>query len=494
MRANSGRARKPEWVRLYALQLAITDGIIVLLAVFLAQILWIGNGIVGSRVVTPDSSELSRFEIPYAVVSSFIVIAWFGWLGAAQTRSIRVVGIGTSEYARVVNVSLAIFSAAVVVFFLLKLDVARGYLLTAIGLGTLALLTSRWLWRRWLMKQRRGGLMSSRAIVVGSPEGIRYISDQFNSRFPYAGYRIIGACYTATPPPTMNEAEGDAQPLNLGSLSDVPGAVVQNDIDAVLVSGGSGLSPSVIRELSWSLEGLDVEMAVSPALLDVVGPRIHTRSLAGLPLIHVDIPEYESGRSFIKSAFDRSAAVAALLALAPLFVAIAIAIKLTSPGPVFFRQERIGLRGAAFEMLKFRSMHVDAEAMLAGLRSQNDSDGGVLFKMKADPRVTQIGRLLRKHSLDELPQFINVLKGDMSVVGPRPPLRAEVEQYETHVQRRFLVRPGLTGPWQISGRSDLTWEESVRLDLYYVENWSITTDLVYIWRTLKVMLDGRGAY
>lgn len=486
-----GRPRQSEWARLYALQLGITDAVVVVVAMLVAQFLWVGNSIRGWYVVIPETSELSEFQIPYVLITVSIALIWALWLSGAQTRSPRVVGIGTTEYVRVVNVSLTVFASIVVVAFLVKIDIARGYLLTAFGIGIVGLIFARWLWRRHLVSQRRAGLMSSRALVVGSADGARYIADQFNTRFPHAGYRIVGACY----PRVDKQSSSDSRtPLYLGGIDDVAAAVDQHDIDVVIVSGGHGLGPSTIRELSWSLEGLDVDMAVSPALLDVVGPRIHTRSIAGLPLVHVDIPEYESGRSILKAAFDRTSAAVALLILSPLLVAIAIAIKLDSPGPIFFRQERIGRRGAPFEMLKFRSMRTDAEAMLETLHDKNDSDGGVLFKMKDDPRVTAVGRFLRRHSLDELPQFINVLKGDMSVVGPRPPLRREVEQYETHVQRRFLVRPGLTGPWQVSGRSDLSWEESVRLDLYYVENWSITTDLVYIWRTLRVMVDGRGAY
>lgn len=491
---NTGRPRQTDWSRFHALQLAISDLVIVAASVIVAQFLWTGTALRGGLIAIISSSQLAGWQIPYIVLSVAIAVAWVVWLGVSGSRSSRVVGIGTAEYARVVNVGVYLFSVVVIVAFLFKLDIARGYIITAFGLGIAGLVLSRWSWRRWLMSQRREGRMSARALVVGNRASAEYIADQFNRRFPHAGYRIVGACYPPVGEDSAPEAKGPPELARLGSLEDVVSVVHSSDVDVVIVTGGDDMGPSVVRELSWSLEGLDVEMAVSPSLLDVVGPRIHTRSIAGLPLMHIEIPEYDGGKAFLKAFFDRCASLLALVLLSPLMLLIALAIKLSSPGPVFFRQERIGLGGAPFEMLKFRSMLRDAEELLADVESLNESDQGMLFKIRQDPRVTRVGRFLRRHSLDELPQFINVLKGDMSIVGPRPPLRAEVERYPSHVQRRFLVRPGLTGPWQVGGRADLSWDDSVRLDLYYVENWSLTTDLVYVWRTLQVMLNGRGSY
>jgi exopolysaccharide biosynthesis polyprenyl glycosylphosphotransferase len=463
-------------------------------SVLFAQFAWVGSTIQGSLVVIPESSELSELDVPYIVLSTVVVVIWVVMLGATESRTPRVLGIGTAEYARVVRVSVQFFASLVVVAFLLKLDIARGYLLTAFAVGLALLLLSRWAWRQWLLKQRSLGRMSARTIVVGNRAGARHIADQFTRRFPHAGYLIIGACYPPNEKTILDGVSTAAAPLGLGSFADVVRVVADHGVDVVIITGGDDLSPSAIRELSWSLEGLDVEMAVSPSLLDVVGPRIHTRSVAGMPLMHIDIPEYEGGKSLLKAFFDRCAAALALIVLTPPMLVIAVMIKSTSRGPVFFLQERIGLRGEPFRMLKFRSMSDNAEVLRSEMRSLNESDQGVLFKIRDDPRVTGVGRFLRRHSLDELPQFINVLKGDMSIVGPRPPLQNEVDQYDAHVLRRFLVRPGLTGPWQVSGRSDLSWDDTVRLDLYYVENWSITTDLIYVWRTVKVMLEGRGAY
>ncbi len=233
---------------------------------------------------------------------------------------------------------------------------------------------------------------------------------------------------------------------------------------------------------------------VAPALTDIAGPRIHIRPVAGLPLLHIEEPELSGGRRLVKAMFDRTVGLLAVLALLPALLFIGIAVRLTSPGPALFRQTRIGRGGRPFTIYKFRSMHVDAETRLQALLEYNDRSEGVLFKIRRDPRVTGIGTVLRRYSLDELPQLLNIVKGDMSLVGPRPPLPSEVEQYEMDVHRRLLVKPGLTGLWQVSGRSDLSWDEAVRLDLHYVENWSLILDFMILWRTVAAVVKGRGAY
>ena len=234
-------------------------------------------------------------------------------------------------------------------------------------------------------------------------------------------------------------------------------------------------------------------MVVAPALTDVAGPRIHITPVAGLPLLHVEEPEFTGVRRLFKSVSDRVLALLLYLLLSPLLVLIAIAVRVSSRGPALFRQERVGQDGQTFGLLKFRSMYVDAEARLAALQGSNEASG-LLFKMRADPRVTPVGRWLRRYSLDELPQLWNVVRGDMALVGPRPPLPSEVAAYESHVRRRLLVRPGITGLWQVSGRSDLSWDDAVRLDLYYVENWSPALDAMILWKTLFAVVRGKGAY
>lgn len=282
----------------------------------------------------------------------------------------------------------------------------------------------------------------------------------------------------------------------LGPMSSVAVHARALGADSIIVANRPDDDPEFIKRLSWELEGTASELVISSRIADVAGPRISLQPLDGLPLIKVQIPEFEGGQHALKRAVDIVFAGLVMIPIALVVMPIiGLLIKLDDRGPVFFRQTRIGRDGQEFGILKFRTMRIDAEEQLAKLQAQNEGNG-VLFKMKKDPRVTRIGAILRKYSIDELPQFWNVLRGDMSVVGPRPPLPREVREYDGKVYRRLFIKPGITGLWQVSGRSDLSWEESVRLDLRYVENWSIMSDLMIMWRTAKVMVapSGAGAY
>jgi exopolysaccharide biosynthesis polyprenyl glycosylphosphotransferase len=253
------------------------------------------------------------------------------------------------------------------------------------------------------------------------------------------------------------------------------------------------LDGPALRRLGWELEDTQAELLLAPAVTEIVGPRVRIRPVSGLPLLHMERPELRGVRRLTKEAFDRISATVGILLLAPILVSIALAVKASSRGPMLFRQERVGRGGRTFTMLKFRSMVVEADSMVDRLAAHSDGNG-VLFKKRTDPRVTRVGRVLRRYSLDELPQLFNVLRGDMSLVGPRPPLQREVEQYGRDMHRRFLVKPGLTGLWQVSGRSDLSWDDSVRVDVRYVENWSLTFDFMILWKTVGAVVRGSGAY
>jgi exopolysaccharide biosynthesis polyprenyl glycosylphosphotransferase len=248
-----------------------------------------------------------------------------------------------------------------------------------------------------------------------------------------------------------------------------------------------------LRALAWELEKTGTDLCVSPALLDVAGPRTTIRPTAGLTLLHVDHPQLTGARLLIKDVFDRCAAAVVLILLAPLLVAVGAAIRLYDGGPVLFTQVRVGKNGRVFRIYKFRTMVVGAEQRKVQLLTSSDTDG-ILFKLRKDPRVTGMGARLRRWSIDELPQLVNVFLGDMSLVGPRPAVPDEVAQYAEHVHRRLVVKPGLTGLWQVNGRSDLSWDESVRLDLRYVENWSFALDVQILWKTVSALLRGSGAY
>ena len=300
---------------------------------------------------------------------------------------------------------------------------------------------------------------------------------------PDAGFGVVAVCCSDP----ISAIEG--VPV-VGAEDDAAEAASRLGVDIVACSSAWQSGAAGLRRLGWALEGTGIDLVVSPALTDVAGPRIRARPVAGLPLLYVESPTFSGGRRFAKAAFDLVAASVMLLLALPIFVVTGALIWFEDRGPVLFSQRRVGLGGRTFVMYKFRSMIVGAE----GNRPNQNEGAGPLFKLRDDPRITRIGRAIRRWSIDELPQLANVLKGDMSLVGPRPPLESEVAAYEADVHRRLLVKPGLTGLWQVSGRSDLSWEDSVRLDLYYVENWSFTSDLRIVWRTVRALWERRGAY
>jgi exopolysaccharide biosynthesis polyprenyl glycosylphosphotransferase len=304
----------------------------------------------------------------------------------------------------------------------------------------------------------------------------------------YHGLTVVGAC-------VAHPSEGDevAGVPVYGDLGDVTAAVRAFGADTVAVLACPEMDGIKLRTLAWELEKTGTDLCVSPALLDVAGPRTTIRPTAGLTLLHVDHPQLSGLRLLLKDLFDRCVAAVVLLLLAPLIVAVGAMIRLSDGGPALFTQVRVGKDGRVFRIYKFRTMVVDAERRKAELLASNDHDG-ILFKLRKDPRVTAMGARLRRWSIDELPQLVNVFLGDMSLVGPRPAVPAEVAQYAEHVHRRLVVKPGLTGLWQVNGRSDLSWDESVRLDLRYVENWSFALDLQILWKTIWALLYGSGAY
>jgi exopolysaccharide biosynthesis polyprenyl glycosylphosphotransferase len=302
--------------------------------------------------------------------------------------------------------------------------------------------------------------------------------------------QVVGACLSSGDGARL---VGLGVPL-LGGLEDVADAVRVSGADTVAVAAGASVGPARLRRLSWQLEGTDTDLVVAPGLMEVAGPRLHIRPMTGLPLLHVEEPEFAGARLVAKAIVDRSLATIAFVLSVPLMAILWVAVRVSSPGPAIFKQVRTGRDGREFTLLKFRSMYVDAEKRRAELEQRNERSDGLLFKIRDDPRVTPVGRFLRRYSLDELPQLINVMHGKMSLVGPRPPLPEEVALYHDDVRRRLLVKPGLTGLWQISGRSDLDWDDSVRLDLRYVENWSFTLDLMILWKTMSAVVRGRGAY
>lgn len=479
-RADSKRPRLP-WRQAYALRLWLSDLFALVWVVFGTQLLWFGWGNVA--VTIREDSRVNEFS--YWLFSAGLVVVWMWALSLIDSRDHRVIGAGTTEYVRVARASFSLFGAIAILAFLLRIDVARGYLLIALPLGVVMLILERWLWRQWLVAYRRVGEYSARVLLVGSPDSVAQIARELQ-RTPDAGYAVVGAC---TPTGQLADTiPGTSIPV-MGQVDNISRAIEATGADTVAVTSTDDLPPYKVKQISWALEAGRQHLVLAPSIVDIAGPRLHTRQVAGLPLIHVETPKFTRGQRFLKRAVDVAASTIGIIVLSPVLVFLAITVRLTSQGPVLFRQTRVGLRGEEFTMLKFRSMVVNAEDLLEQLaKQQRDSGNEVMFKMKNDPRVTPVGRIMRKYSLDELPQLFNVIGGSMSLVGPRPPLPGEVAKYADHVHRRFLAKPGITGLWQVSGRSSLSWEESVRLDLSYVENWTMIGDFVILAKTARAAL------
>jgi len=463
------------WERAHRVRLGLTDAAVIAIATGVA------SGI-----------QLHLGEPPVDVVTRAALLAtvWFATLLAMRTSLTALFGSSTAEYRGIAHASGLAIGLMAVLAVLLDWDSMRLTVLITLPTGLLGLLMSRWSWRRWLSIQRRHGRFTSQTLVVGNRDEVEYVVRALEP-IGTAGYQIVGATLL----------DGNAREMDLGrttvpvlgNLNTVAEVAIALNADTIIVAGRPERDPDFIKRLSWELEGTASELVLTDHLADVAGPRLSFTPVDGLPMIKMQIPTYEGAKHVLKRALDIVVSTLALVPIILLTPVLALLIKLDSPGPVFFFQERVGRDGKPFQIVKFRSMHADAEQRLAALKTANEGSG-LLFKMKNDPRITRVGRILRKLSFDELPQFWNVLAGEMSVVGPRPPLPSEVSDYDGTVSRRLYIKPGITGLWQISGRSDLSWDESIRLDLRYVENWSVITDLQIMWRTARVMFAPRGAY
>ncbi len=425
----------------------------------------------------------------YLLFSALIPPVWLGVLALTHAYERRLLFVGTDEYQRVIRAGVRLTVCMALASYVLNAELARGYLLIVLVLTTALSLLGRFLLRKRLHRARGRGRCMHRVLVLGHAPAVAQTTGQLHRRYHH-GLQVIGAC---VPADQLADASRTVDVPVFGALGAAANAAAAAGADTVMVLSCPELDGAMLRRLAWELERDDIDLIVSSSLVDTAGDRITVRPVDGLPMMHIEHPRLSGGRRLVKAVFDVSLAALLLVLLWPVFLGIAAWIRLDTGGPVFFRQVRVGRGEETFLMYKFRTMHTDAEQRLQKIRGQNDFSG-VLFKMREDPRVTRAGRVLRRYSLDELPQLINVLLGQMSLVGPRPPLPSEVEQYPQDMRRRLVVKPGMTGLWQVSGRSDLTWEDSIRLDLRYVENWSLTVDLVILMRTAMVVMRGAGAY
>ena len=440
------------------------------------------------------AAYLLRFGATFSLSTSHLIVAltlpvvWLVLVSGTRGYELRYLHLRVEETRHLLRAGVALASVGALASYSFKLDMSRGYMLAIVVLTFTMTLSQRLVLRACLTRQRvRGTGWMRRVLVVGHWYDVDPMLRELGRTRDH-GFQVVGACLAGQ----LQDAPVTV-PIT-GGFDRVDQVAAERGADVVVVLPGRGLGPAEVRRIGWQLERSGVQLLVGCAgLLDVGLSRTTILPVGPLALIDVSHAELHGARRVAKASFDRVFGLVLLVLASPFLLVLMLAVRMDSPGPAIFRQVRAGQDGRTFEMLKLRTMTVDAESRRGALSSLSDSDG-LLFKIHDDPRITRFGRVLRRLSLDELPQLVNVVRGEMSLVGPRPPLCAEVEAYEDDVRRRLVVKPGLTGLWQVSGRSDLSWDESVRLDLRYVDNWSLALDLRILWSTARAVLSRSGAY
>ena len=465
-------------------RMRVTDALIILASFLTAQLIRFGWDGWGSLLHPWPATRDDWF---YLVLPVTLTLVWSAALQLYGSYDRRRLGTGAEAYSSIAKSTMLTFTVMAMASYAFKLEISRLVVLVAFPLAAVLLTLSCLQWRLWLQRRRLEGLLVQRTLVVGHPgpldRVIRTLSEQTG-----AGYQVVAAC-TNTP-----EAALRGVPVMGAERS--AGQIARNlDVDVVVCASGE-LGSDGVRELGWALERTGIDLVIVPSLHEVSAQRVLSRPVSGLQLLFLESPHFTDGQLILKSLVDRILGLIILVFAAPIMAVVAILVKREDDGPVLLRQTRVGLDGKEFTMLKFRSMVPNAEGLRAAIvdEAEDAVDRGPMFKRRDDPRITHIGKILRRTSIDELPQIINVLRGEMSLVGPRPPLPREVVGYSDVARRRLLVRPGMTGLWQINGRSDLSWDDTIRYDLYYVENWSLTGDLLILFRTVRAVLQQRGAY
>ena len=483
-------SKKSGFANTYARRLVISDTFAIAIAIFVAYMVMFDD--ITSVAASAKSEGLLRITLNAPARAWAMGLFWLVALKVFNTRDHRIVGSETEEYKRVFNASASVLGLLALASLFLKLDVSRLFISYSLMAGTAMLVISRWIWRRWLRRQRRLGNYRD-AVAISGPAGLVTELVQKLRKDP-----------TSTFTPTLIVAIKEADvakfmPLGIPvttSFDDPAALLAEQGIEVLILAGSDNLSGNRFKSIAWNLEGSDIDLIVAPGLVEASTPRVHTRLVSGISFLEVESPTFEGGRFAAKQTFDIVASLLLILIFSPVLFITALAVKLSDRGPIFFSQERHGRNGEIFRMIKFRSMRVGAEKQHEELKKLSESElvNTNMFKLPNDPRITKVGKFIRRYSIDELPQLFNVLKGDMSLVGPRPPLPSEVKNYETHVHRRLLVKPGITGIWQVSGRASLSWEETIRLDLDYVENWSFTGDLFILLKTVGAVFGKGGAF
>jgi exopolysaccharide biosynthesis polyprenyl glycosylphosphotransferase len=421
--------------------------------------------------------NLNDYELRNIILSLLVLGSWLLFLWFNGSRDTNILGFGADEYKRLINATLLSFTFIAFISYIFKLEISRGFVLLVFPFGLFCLFIVRRLLRRRLLRARNQGRYLSRVLLLHSG-----ISDPVEARLAlaqHAGFNIVHKIKTAE---------------NLKfEIQDIVSNALSNNCDQIMVGQSALISAAELRKLGWALEATNIDLIVAPAVTEIAGPRLKVSNVEGLPLLHLEQPDFSGASRITKRLLDLILSIVGLLMISPFLIVIALVIKLSDRGSVLYFQKRIGQNNKEFTVYKFRTMFEGSHEQRAKIMAETNKDPR-LAKDPQDPRVTKPGLFLRRWSIDEIPQIINVIKGEMSLVGPRPPLAEEVNKYEKSETRRLLVKPGLTGLWQVSGRSELDWEDAVRLDLYYVENWSLTLDILIIIRTAAAVWRGEGAY
>jgi exopolysaccharide biosynthesis polyprenyl glycosylphosphotransferase len=421
--------------------------------------------------------ELSAYEIRNIFLALLVLVSWLFFLWFNGSRDTNILGFGADEYKRLINATLFSFTSIAFISYIFKLEISRAFILLVFPFGLITLFVSRRILRRRLLKARSEGRYLSKVLLLHSGE-----NDPVEYRLSIASHAGFDVVFKVQ---TLEGSKLD--------FKQIVAKAIENNCDQIMVGQSAIISAAELRKLGWALEETSIDLIVAPAVTEIAGPRLKVSNVEGLPLLHLEQPVFSGVSRVTKRLLDLALSVIGLIIISPFLLAVALMIKFYDRGSIFYTQKRIGQNNKEFNVYKFRTMYEGSHEQRDKVMAETNKDPR-LAKDPQDPRVTKPGLFLRRWSIDEIPQIINVLKGEMSLVGPRPPLAEEVNQYEKSEKRRLLVKPGLTGLWQVSGRSELDWEDAVRLDLYYVENWSLTLDILIIIRTAAAVWRGEGAY
>jgi exopolysaccharide biosynthesis polyprenyl glycosylphosphotransferase len=463
-----GQESSPDWKITLRRNIAIVDMLVLLLSVFLT---------LSIRFPEIWNDELTNYELRSISLAFLVLVSWLYFLWFNGSRETKILGFGADEYKRLINATLLSFTSVALVSYIFKLEISRLYVISVFPFGLFVLFVVRRILRIRLLRARNQGRFLSRVLLLHSGEVDPV--EQRLARTQHSGFNIVHKIVTAE---------------NLKfEVKEVVSSALTNGCDKIMVGQSAVISAAELRKLGWALEAINIDIIVAPAITEIAGPRLKVSNVEGLPLLHLEKPTFSGTSRVTKRVLDLTLSAVGLIVISPFLLIVAIAIKSFDRGPVLYTQKRIGQNNKEFNVYKFRTMYPGSHEKRAQIMAETNKDPR-LAKDPQDPRITKPGLFLRRWSIDEIPQVINVVKGEMSLVGPRPPLAEEVNQYEKSETRRLLVKPGLTGLWQVSGRSELDWEDAVRLDLYYVENWSLTLDILIIIRTAAAVWRGEGAY